>query len=352
MYNRDQFAGQWGGGDGRDQPDSGRPHEPDRVLLTEGEQAQQQAHLPPVELPQNLRNGGKNDLYQSQTDSSTINDTALVKNLADNNKNTKKTYNNIDAYENNPSNNKTKSHQKSFDVENGSFLPGSTSYVRPDVNTVGIPVSNNLMPHHYFYSQQPVSATNHYVVGPFEHPLSPSNYPTMIVGQPAHHSHAIILQNNSKSKLNQRARPQRMNQPLFLTPGNMKPRTKHLKPPSNSKLKTKLVKANVSLGVQSTSQSCMFYPAAEYDLPGTSQPHIKQNVGNVQSGQQDQPNVERYTIPPSAPVMCEEEPAPLCSSGLPPAYATIDPKKLRTRHVRPAVFKRKGFVVNRQYQLL
>lgn len=59
-----------------------------------------------------------------------------------------------------------------------------------------------------------------------------------------------------------------------------------------------------------------------------------------------------YCTPPSAPMLLEEDPAPLCASSLPPAYATIDPKKLRAMHIRPAVFKRGAVSNNRQYQLL
>lgn len=51
-------------------------------------------------------------------------------------------------------------------------------------------------------------------------------------------------------------------------------------------------------------------------------------------------------------MLLEEDPAPLCASSLPPAYATIDPKKLRAMHIRPAVFKRGAVSNNRQYQLL
>lgn len=390
MYNRNTFPGQRGGGDGRDQPSRGRAHEPHRLLLTDGKPTQRadilhvgdRQHASDEKEHVHNQRGDTKDKKTSndylKKDISDI-DSTVIRGLHGENVSRQDACNSSDKYSlqvktatNNNDLQPVHGYHKRESVEHKNVpLPGSTikthpaaNYTLPGnscpstdaLNTVGIPVYNNSLSHNYLYTNHPVPSTNYYIPGLSE-PSSPSNYPTMIMGHPGHPSHAIVFENDS--------RPTR-NRPLpthILLTSNMK-RTKHLKPPAKSKLKSKTVTIHhitpIVYPVQSSSQSALFHAPSNYALPAS---HPNQQIVNHQNTNQQQPisiavggqysqRDQRYTTPPTAPVLYEEEPSPLISNGLPPAYATIDPKKLRNRHIRPAVFKRRGMSNSRQYQLL
>uniref|UniRef100_A0A2A4JC24 Uncharacterized protein n=1 Tax=Heliothis virescens TaxID=7102 RepID=A0A2A4JC24_HELVI len=349
MYNRVPFPGQRGGADRRHQPRAGRPHEPHRLLLTEdpgpGEHVAETYHNQAVE----------------ENNKVTVNKGLEDQNVAGTVRQEGKPVNKTAVHQNNDKYHKDTTID--YEVKHDVPLPGSTkTYVEekgtpPDnnrqtdpLNTVGIPIYNNSLSHNYMYTNHPVSASNFYIPGLSE-PSSPSNYPTMAMSHPGHPSHAIILQNDRSPS----------NRPVpthILLTSNHK-RTKHLKPPSNNKLKSKPVTIHhitpICYPVQSSSQSALFHPPSNYAL-SVSHPHTSQQPISIIPAThylQREPNQndQRY-VNPSAPVLYEEEPSPLGSSGLPPAYATIDPKKLRSMHIRPAVFKRKVLANNKQYQLL
>ncbi|CAD0252090.1 unnamed protein product [Spodoptera exigua] len=169
----------------------------------------------------------------------------------------------------------------------------------------------------------------------------------MLVPHPGHPSHAIVFENESRPPRN---RP--IPTHILVTASNNK-RTKHLKPPSNNKLKTKPVTilTPVTFPVQSSSQSALFHPTSNYAAPLPTS-HVRRPVAQTKQAEPISTiSSAQYSSAPSAPMLLEEEPAALCGS-LPPAYATIDPKKLRAMHARPAVFKRGAVTHARQYQLL
>lgn len=379
MYNRSTFPGQRGGGDGRHQPHRGRAHEPHRLLLTSGE-TPGQAHLP------HLGDGDQAHSSKDTADNKDVNhrynmsdiDPTLNRGIGghmsrqDASNSSEIMYSLQDKTSENNNLRPGDGFNKGENIEakNDIQLPGSAVKSHPAanhyiptnnnqpvdaLNTVGIPVYNNSLSHNYVYTNHPNPATNYYIPGLSE-PSSPSNYPTVVMSHPGHPSHAIIFENDSRST---------RNRPLpthILLTSNTK-RTKHLKPPASSKLKSKPVTIHhitpIAFPVQSSSQSALFHAPSKYALPVS---HPNQRIVNINTSQQQPISIiagegyslrdQRYASPPSAPVLYEEEPAPLGSTAAPPAYATIDPKKLRSMHIRPAVFKRRGVANSRQYQLL
>nr|XP_049698063.1 protocadherin-16 isoform X1 [Helicoverpa armigera] len=343
-----------GGADRRHEPHAGRPHEPHRLLLTEGpgpsEHKAQTYHnqaLDENNRVTEVKNKGLED--QNVTEAGTVRQEGKPVNRTacqqSNDKYHKDTINNHETKNDVPLPGSTKTYLEEKGAPSDNYRPSDP------LNTVGIPIYNNSSPHNYMYSNHPVSASNFYIPGLSE-PSSPSNYSTMAMSHPGHPSHAIILQNDRPPS----SRPVPTH--ILLTSNHK--RTKHLKPPSNNKLKSKPVTIHhitpICYPVQSSSQSALFHPpASNYALP-VSHPHASQQPISIIPAThylQREPNQndQRYASP-SAPVLYEEEPSPLGSSGLPPAYATIDPKKLRAMHIRPAVFKRKVLANNKQYQLL
>lgn len=378
MYNRVSFPGQRGRGDGRHQPSRSRPHEPHCLLLTDREPPQE-THVQNIDTKKYQPNDScKNKLSYINTSSSirildrenkTLEDACIVKPFEN-----KSECDNEKKYNAPPKDYVDKVHSSvdfSSPVEatNDVLLPGSTiknqplKYTIPTarsgphthtdaLNSVGIPVYKNSLSHNYL------------LTNPLAHPLSPSTHPTMVMSHHGHPSHTIVFENHSMLSGNY----SKQQHVVLINNGK---RTKHLKPPVSNKLRSKPVTMNqispTNYSVQSSSQSSLFHPASNYALPATQQMIMSHQHASQQQQMSISPVIQSqrsqmirsdqinqrdplYLIPPSAPLH-EEDPPPLCSNGLPPAYATIDPKKLRTRHGRPAVFKKRG-LGNREYQLL
>ncbi|KAF9795849.1 hypothetical protein SFRURICE_006952, partial [Spodoptera frugiperda] len=342
---------QRGRADGRDQPRGGRPHEPHRLLLT--------GAAPPPDVTSDHDAGTKT--YPEMSDTKPAQDSSKYNQGDNDSKSEKKVLHDRYAeseHKSNIGNAMTSSNVASM---NNVPLPGSTtknyypaSPAKTDpltaaLNTVGVPVYSNPVPESYLFTSHHDPA--HYYIPGLSEPSSPSNYPTMLMPHPGHPSHAIVFDNESRPP---RSRP--IPTHILVTASKNK-RTKHLKPPSNSKLKTKPVTilTPVTFPVQSTSQSALFHPTSNYAAPMPTS-HVRHPAAGHAQTKQNEPistiTGTHYSTPPSAPMLLEEDPAPLCASSLPPAYATIDPKKLRAMHIRPAVFKRGAVSNNRQYQLL
>ncbi|KAH9642949.1 hypothetical protein HF086_006673 [Spodoptera exigua] len=341
-----------GRADGRDQPRGGRPHEPHRLLLTGAASptaatSHQDAGAEPRPEMNDAKLAQESCKYK-KGDNAFSNDTKSEKKVLHDNKNAEG--------ENKGNIGKMVASSNIANVNNVP-LPGSTtkSYYQASpaqidpltaaLNTVGVPVYSNPLPDSYLFTSHHDPA--HYYIPGLSEPSSPSNYPTMLVPHPGHPSHAIVFENESRPPRN---RP--IPTHILVTASNNK-RTKHLKPPSNNKLKTKPVTilTPVTFPVQSSSQSALFHPTSNYAAPIPTS-HVRRPAAQTQQAEPISTiSSAQYSSAPSAPMLLEEEPAALCGS-LPPAYATIDPKKLRAMHVRPAVFKRGAVTHARQYQLL
>ncbi|XP_075979643.1 protocadherin Fat 4-like Cad96Ca isoform X2 [Anticarsia gemmatalis] len=181
-------------------------------------------------------------------------------------------------------------------------LPGEVAQDRELENTASSRTKQEtpVNTHQNFQTSDPLNTIGIPIYNNLAGP-SPSNYPTMVI------DHTQNLKLTSKDV-------------QYMNTSHKVP-TKHLKPP------------NKQSQIRNLPSNRSFKQPSTYALPVSNQ-------GGSSA---------RSTVTPTAPIMYEDS-DPLHLSGPPPAYATIDPKKLRTRHIRPVIFKHG--VVSRRYQLL